>query len=95
MRSLFHMVPWPSGKARVCKTLIRQFKSGRYLQKRHTPFGVCLFWVRPDLNHQMQLSGGQLPATARRSRTIIFLSNRKKNVTNLAGTNLIIVFIAN
>ena len=33
-RSLFHMVPWPSGKARVCKTLIRQFKSGRYLQKR-------------------------------------------------------------
>ena len=31
MRSLFHMVPWPSGKARVCKTLIRQFKSGRYL----------------------------------------------------------------
>ena len=33
MRSLFHTVPWPSGKARVCKTLIRQFKSGRYLQK--------------------------------------------------------------
>ena len=34
MRSLFHMVPWPSGKARVCKTLIRQFKSGRYLQTK-------------------------------------------------------------
>ena len=34
LRSLFHMVPWPSGKARVCKTLIRQFKSGRYLQKK-------------------------------------------------------------
>ena len=34
MRSLFHMVPWPSGKARVCKTLIRQFKSGRYLQNK-------------------------------------------------------------
>ena len=33
-RSLFHMVPWPSGKARVCKTLIPQFKSGRYLQKK-------------------------------------------------------------
>ncbi len=34
MRSYFHkMVPWPSGKARVCKTLIPQFKSGRYLQK--------------------------------------------------------------
>ena len=28
------MVPWPSGKARVCKTLIRQFKSGRYLQNK-------------------------------------------------------------
>ena len=25
------MVPWPSGKAKVCKTFIRQFKSGRYL----------------------------------------------------------------
>ena len=34
LRSAFHMVPWPSGKARVCKTLIRQFKSGRYLQKK-------------------------------------------------------------
>ena len=33
-RSLFHMVPQPSGKARVCKTLIRQFKSGRYLQNK-------------------------------------------------------------
>ena len=33
LRSLFHMVPWPSGKAKVCKTFIRQFKSGRYLQK--------------------------------------------------------------
>ena len=27
------MVTWPSGKARVCKTLIHQFKSGRHLQK--------------------------------------------------------------
>ncbi len=26
------MVTWPSGKARVCKTLIHQFKSGRHLQ---------------------------------------------------------------
>ena len=25
-------VPWPSGKARVCKTLIPRFKSGRHLQ---------------------------------------------------------------
>ena len=28
-----NMVTWPSGKARVCKTLIHQFKSGRHLQK--------------------------------------------------------------
>jgi hypothetical protein len=27
------MVTWPSGKARVCKTLIHQFKSGRHLQR--------------------------------------------------------------
>ena len=29
---LLIMVTWPSGKARVCKTLIRQFKSARHLQ---------------------------------------------------------------
>ena len=28
-----HMVTWPSGKAKVCKTLIRQFKSARHLHK--------------------------------------------------------------
>ena len=27
------MVTWPSGKAKVCKTFIHQFKSGRHLQK--------------------------------------------------------------
>ena len=27
------MVPWPSGKAKVCKTFIHQFKSGRHLHK--------------------------------------------------------------
>ena len=32
-RYLVYMVTWPSGKARVCKTLIHQFKSGRHLQK--------------------------------------------------------------
>ena len=26
-------VPWPSGKARVCKTLIPRFKSGRHLKR--------------------------------------------------------------
>ena len=38
MRSLFHMVPWPSGKAKVCKTFIPQFKSGRYLQMEKPRF---------------------------------------------------------
>ena len=33
------MVTWPSGKARVCKTLIHQFKSGRHLQKIPGSFG--------------------------------------------------------
>ena len=27
------MVTWPSGKAKVCKTIIHQFKSGRHLHK--------------------------------------------------------------
>ena len=27
-----YLVPWPSGKAKVCKTFIPQFKSGRHLQ---------------------------------------------------------------
>ena len=40
-----------------------------------------------DLKIEMQLSGGQLPATARRSRTLIFRSIGTKNVTNLAGTS--------
>ena len=30
----FSRVPWPSGKARVCKTLIPRFKSGRHLNLR-------------------------------------------------------------
>ena len=33
------MVTRPSGKARVCKTLIHQFKSGRHLQKNPGSFG--------------------------------------------------------
>ena len=28
-----HMVTWPSGKAKVCKNFIHQFKSGRHLHK--------------------------------------------------------------
>ena len=30
---LHPLVAWPSGKAKVCKTFIHQFKSGRHLQK--------------------------------------------------------------
>ena len=37
--SLLNMVTWPRGKARVCKTLIHQFKSGRHLQKIPGSFG--------------------------------------------------------
>ena len=33
-RSFYHMVPWPSGKAKVCKTFIPRFKSGRHLQMK-------------------------------------------------------------
>ena len=32
-RLFCHMVPWPSGKAKVCKTFIPQFKSGWHLHK--------------------------------------------------------------
>ena len=44
VRSLFHMVPWPSGKAKVCKTFIPQFKSGRYLQKVRVSLGDADFF---------------------------------------------------
>ena len=48
------MVPWPSGKARVCKTLIPQFKSGRYLQEISRqvflkPAGFCVVSIRCDI----------------------------------------------
>ena len=43
--SLLNMVTWPSGKARVCKTLIHQFKSGRHLQKIPGSFGFRDFFV--------------------------------------------------
>ncbi len=35
-RSFYTMVPWPSGKAKVCKTFIPQFKSGRHLHLKNT-----------------------------------------------------------
>ena len=40
-----YMVTWPSGKARVCKTLIHQFKSGRHLQKIPGSFSFRDFFV--------------------------------------------------
>ena len=39
-------VPWPSGKAKVCKTFIRQFKSARHLQKKDLRKQV-LFSIKP------------------------------------------------
>jgi hypothetical protein len=39
------MVTWPSGKARVCKTLIRQFKSARHLHKTVMKKDVTVFFV--------------------------------------------------
>jgi hypothetical protein len=45
------MVTWPSGKARVCKTLIHQFKSGRHLQKfpEAAASGIFCFLLPPDV----------------------------------------------
>ena len=50
-----NMAPWPSGKARVCKTLIPRFKSGWRLQKpSRTKFGkvftFSLFTLHFSLN---------------------------------------------
>ena len=42
---LLIMVTWPSGKARVCKTLIRQFKSARHLHKTVMKKCHSLFFV--------------------------------------------------
>ena len=39
------MVTWPSGKARVCKTLIHQFKSGRHLQIKWSFWITATFFV--------------------------------------------------
>ncbi len=45
------MVTWPSGKARVCKTLIHQFKSGRHLQKIPGCRGIRDFLLFFSLNN--------------------------------------------
>ena len=42
---LLIMVTWPSGKARVCKTLIRQFKSARHLHKTVMKKDVTVFFL--------------------------------------------------
>ena len=36
-------VTWPSGKAKVCKTFIPRFKSGRHLQKSKHPTMLAFF----------------------------------------------------
>ena len=47
---LLIMVTWPSGKARVCKTLIRQFKSARHLHKTVTKkMSQSFFVVSPKI----------------------------------------------
>ena len=33
-KPVLHMVTWPSGKAKVCKTFIHRFKSDRHLQEK-------------------------------------------------------------
>ena len=40
-----YTVPWPSGKARVCKTLIHPFKSGQHLQKISTLLAGWFFCI--------------------------------------------------
>ena len=41
-----YLVPWPSGKAKVCKTFIPQFKSGRHLQMAaSSALLVAMFFV--------------------------------------------------
>ncbi len=37
------MVPWPSGKAKVCKTFIPQFESGWHLSNDQRKLVVFLF----------------------------------------------------
>ena len=44
-RYFVYMVTWPSGKARVCKTLIHQFKSGRHLQVKWSFWITATFFV--------------------------------------------------
>ena len=40
------LVTWPSGKAKVCKTFIPRFKSGRHLQKKQASDDACFFCIR-------------------------------------------------
>ena len=42
------MVTWPSGKAKVCKTFIHQFKSGRHLHKTVIDVVTVFFVVFPS-----------------------------------------------
>ena len=85
LRSCFYkMVPWPSGKARVCKTLIRQFKSGRYLQTKNDLFRQVVFCLEKSGTDRFEKLNATVRWTVACRRidggnTFIFLSNGKKN----------------
>ena len=51
---LLIMVTWPSGKARVCKTLIRQFKSARHLHKTVMKKDVTVFFCCSVENRRLR-----------------------------------------
>ena len=44
------LVTWPSGKAKVCKTFIPRFKSGRHLQKEKVRLSACFFFLEVRLS---------------------------------------------
>ena len=94
MRSCFYkMVPQPSGKAPVCKTVIRQFKSGRYLQNKKDIQSDVLFCLVEIKDGFEDLSAAQLSAAREGSteRNIyrFFLLGVETMQTNLAGTSKI------
>ena len=74
------MVAWPSGKAKVCKTFIHQFKSGRHLQKigKHrkvlADFTFSLFTFRSSQKRRTDL--GRAKSVPIRQRKLLCESAR-------------------
>ena len=62
----------------------REFESHTLRQKIRPPNRWSYFWLVGDSNHSMQLSGGQLPATARRSGSAIFATGENANESPLS-----------